>query len=1007
MDDESVYDLILQDDPEQIKNCTEDLDVLNFRDEQLEWSIAHIAVACKAKEVLTWLADAYPSLFEVTTPLGETPSFLTAFYGYVDVFDHMSSLKVISKKTNIFEQNIIHAAVFSDNREMVERTLSYTTIDVKDDCGWTPLMYCLFTGNLDMFNYLVDAGASLQQCDNKGRNIIHYLASLSSELILQYCYSDQAVIADYASLTALLKQAIHILSKHSLDIPKVIKPDLMNRNPFHFSAIVGEAEAVGILFTLPADKSFIAKTLAVHDDEGLTPLFCALMHGHSMAAFKIIEQSDFTDITSTKKSGSVLHASVLARSPESVAMICAFCIAKDYNLEYKTVESAILAATASLSDNTLYKLSDLDPILRKRSDTLYRLQESRDENGHTPLHCAIRNKDLFSFYALIAAGSYKITEKDEKGRNYLQLAIEIGLPNAAMNLVQWGIPVDDMMPRTWLPIHLAADKGYHELVQAILVSTKNVEKCLNAITAPNDTYPGCETPLFLAAKNGHVETVRYLLKQGADYKYISKTFGGTTALHAAVVKSHSEIVYEIIKTAAENNDKTIVDMPIASDPALKPVHLACLVRDIYSLSSLISFGADSKAIDRAKSTPVHLLCYKIEEYVSLKSFGITRPELLQPKSLGSMITQLFNLCEAGSRSKAAIAASKTIDECYAILTKPIDQPLQLLSPVNYNNPLGSPMVSPGLMSPEREPISPSVLLATPVTSSVAPEEADPALLCAEGLSQAAISQGGVLDLDKKDIMGRTPLMLSCSDQGSPWLTSWLLNHGANLHLVDDFGRTALHYATTSAQANMDSLQSAAMLMCYGASVTAKDDDYRTCLQCTSETIAKLITSLNTEIMARIRKDKHPIAIPPNTVFYKPPEKPNKAFKPLAMGGLPYSNSDRFTIVNPFLLWNGNGSMPTREELIQRQPKKQKNDSKSADLIQLVSRPKWMDDDESDRCCNCDSQFSISRRRSHCRCCGLLHCSDCMSPNEVPIPYMGYHKPVKVCATCEILLTVDE
>nr|XP_036857941.1 RUN and FYVE domain-containing protein 1 [Manis javanica] len=61
---------------------------------------------------------------------------------------------------------------------------------------------------------------------------------------------------------------------------------------------------------------------------------------------------------------------------------------------------------------------------------------------------------------------------------------------------------------------------------------------------------------------------------------------------------------------------------------------------------------------------------------------------------------------------------------------------------------------------------------------------------------------------------------------------------------------------------------------------------------------------------------------------------------------------------------------------------------------------WLKDDEATHCKQCGKEFSISRRKHHCRNCGHIFCSTC-SGNELALP--SYPRPVRVCDGCHTLL----
>ncbi|ESO03035.1 hypothetical protein HELRODRAFT_80894, partial [Helobdella robusta] len=65
--------------------------------------------------------------------------------------------------------------------------------------------------------------------------------------------------------------------------------------------------------------------------------------------------------------------------------------------------------------------------------------------------------------------------------------------------------------------------------------------------------------------------------------------------------------------------------------------------------------------------------------------------------------------------------------------------------------------------------------------------------------------------------------------------------------------------------------------------------------------------------------------------------------------------------------------------------------------QLVTKDaQWADDKEITNCTQCQKQFSVSRRKHHCRNCGEIFCNDC-SNTKMPLP--SYAKPVRVCDAC--------
>lgn len=59
-------------------------------------------------------------------------------------------------------------------------------------------------------------------------------------------------------------------------------------------------------------------------------------------------------------------------------------------------------------------------------------------------------------------------------------------------------------------------------------------------------------------------------------------------------------------------------------------------------------------------------------------------------------------------------------------------------------------------------------------------------------------------------------------------------------------------------------------------------------------------------------------------------------------------------------------------------------------------PYWIPDEMTNQCMQCDTKFSIIKRRHHCRACGLLLCSSCCNEKFI-LPYLGSEG--RICKGC--------
>ncbi|KAH8774528.1 ankyrin repeat protein, partial [Diaporthe sp. PMI_573] len=90
------------------------------------------------------------------------------------------------------------------------------------------------------------------------------------------------------------------------------------------------------------------------------------------------------------------------------------------------------------------------------------------------------------------------------------------------------------------PLHDAAKSGKLDEVCSLIL---HHQADIQATTSSG------ETPLHVAAENGHTAVVEALLKNGADIQ--STTHGSETALHTAAKTGHYEVVETLLKHGAK------------------------------------------------------------------------------------------------------------------------------------------------------------------------------------------------------------------------------------------------------------------------------------------------------------------------------------------------------------------------------------------------------------------------------------------------------------------------
>lgn len=111
---------------------------------------------------------------------GRTPILISL--GYNDNYElirFLLSLKPDLTATDYDRKGFLHYAVQNNNLPMVRYYLENVkgSIDEPDKHGRTALMYATGNGNFEIFNYLVEKGASLQAKTKKGYTVLHSAAA--------------------------------------------------------------------------------------------------------------------------------------------------------------------------------------------------------------------------------------------------------------------------------------------------------------------------------------------------------------------------------------------------------------------------------------------------------------------------------------------------------------------------------------------------------------------------------------------------------------------------------------------------------------------------------------------------------------------------------------------------------------------------------------------------------------------------------------------------------------
>ncbi|XP_067860465.1 caskin-2-like isoform X2 [Heptranchias perlo] len=171
----------------------------------------------------------------------------------------------------------------------------------------------------------------------------------------------------------------------------------------------------------------------------------------------------------------------------------------------------------------------------------------KDSNGMRPLHYAAWQGKVEPVRLLLRAGAV-VNLASQDGQVPLHLAAQYGHYEVSEMLLQHQSNPCVINKAKKTPLDLACEFGRLKVAQLLLNS--NMCVALLEGQSKDSADANFTTPLHLAAKNGHKDIIRLLIKAGIDANRVAKT---GTALHEAALCGKTEVVRLLLDAGIDVN----------------------------------------------------------------------------------------------------------------------------------------------------------------------------------------------------------------------------------------------------------------------------------------------------------------------------------------------------------------------------------------------------------------------------------------------------------------------
>ncbi|XP_017848794.1 rabankyrin-5 [Drosophila busckii] len=926
-------------------------------------------------------------------------------------FEHMSGpllFKMLKNKTKY----PLHEAVRLLREDVVflclveNDTMLPDLVDSLSECGHLPLQIALSAKHIQIAQTLVKNGcANINAYDADGSTLLidavrrndHFAADF---LLNHNCLVD--LLSRPSSDTALhivcnygkeernkdaLNNMIEIGRKILDRNPDVNIQNLQGQTPLHIAIMSQNATMVNLLLDLKnininlrttSEKCPLELSLTIVGEHNFQLASKLLKLGSNPNPLKndtnnnllqvlalagtdfedaAIFLADFANVDHLNNSGlTALHIAARKNMPNLVAKLLKVGASSSIQTNVADLKSPLHMAVET---NALEAIQTFANFCKENIESVD--FNSKDINGNSPLSLclALNNVELAP---ILIAGGADVNDRNGQDLTLLHQAILNGDNKTAVFLLDHGAEINAVTGKQKSALQLAIDCHLPKVVDALCI------KGVSFSVLDNNGEP----PLWLALELGFEDVAQILVRHGVDADCWGPGPEGCqqTILHRAIDENKELTAMFLVRNQCD------LDTPRQPGPngeggdesrdKASPLHLCCQWGLTKVVQALIDHGANVNALDADNKTPVHiaienqhediiniLLCHpginlKLRDKSGQTPFA-TSLAIRNHKSAERILERLPNAAELmDQRGRNFLHVAIMKDDLESVL-------FLLAIQVDVNSRVHDAYQSTPLhlaASSKTEMIIRNLILAGARVNERDAVQKMPLHMAIERGNLAAVSAliQNHADFDASDADGNNALHLAVHVGQLAIVRELLTESRVNAEATNNKGRNPLHELCRLADDNTGAAICELFLECmpkYPINFTDMDG--------------------NTPLLLSFMRGQAPLC------------------KVLLKAGacLGSQNRDGITIFNYKLATN---------QLLNNL------------LDQLPKESPWA---EAELCQECNSKFSLTMRKHHCRHCGRALCSKCSS-NEMPIIKFGINKPVRVCKVCfDVLLGGNE